>query len=287
MIQYSTFQQNKRLSELTTLAIGGPARFFVEVKDVVSMQEILRFCAREKLSFFVLGKGSNCLFTDAGFDGVVIQNKIDFFEELSNGRVHVGAGFSFSLLGIQTAKKGLSGLEFAAGIPASVGGAVFMNAGAQGSETKNALESVDFVDESGNLRTFLKEELHFSYRHSSFQSMRGAIVGATFCLTATDTAKSKQRTLLDYRIKTQPYHEKSAGCVFRNPEGHSAGALIEQCGLKGFSVNGAAVSTMHANFLINRDSAASSDMKALIELVREKVKEKTGIDLEPELRIVS
>lgn len=282
----SQFQQNRLLSELTTLGIGGPARYFVEVREIPFMQEVLRFCKAEKLNFFILGKGSNCLFSDTGFNGVVIHNKIDFCNEVAPAEFHVGAGFSFSLLGMQTAKKGFSGLEFAAGIPASVGGAVFMNAGAQGSETGACLKSVDFVDASGTLCTYLKSELAFSYRTSSLQKMQGAIVGATFTLTPSENARVTQRTLLDYRIQTQPYHEKSAGCVFRNPPGSSAGALIDRSGLKGASIGGAKVSEMHANFLVNNTTATCRDMVALIELVRERVKESSGVELEHELRII-
>jgi UDP-N-acetylmuramate dehydrogenase len=276
---------NKPLSEVCTFGIGGPARYFIEIKDIPAMQEVLLFCTKERLRFFILGKGSNCLFSDAGFDGVVIANKIDFCKE-ENGLFYVGAGYNFSLLGVQTARKGYEGLEFASGIPATVGGAVYMNAGAQGGETKDSLLSVDYVFEDGTLKRFIKDELQFSYRHSSFQLMKGAIVAASFQLTPSSEARQKQLTLLDYRIATQPYGEKSAGCVFRNPIGASAGALIDKCGLKGFTVGGAEVSTVHGNFLINGSQATAQDMQALIAEVQRQVKEKTGYDLEPEVRII-
>ena len=282
---YAEFVASKPLKEVCTFGIGGPARYFLEVKDVATMQRALAFAFQEKLPFMVLGKGSNCLFSDAGFDGLVLLNKIDFCE-YKGSDVYVGAGFSFSLLGVQTARNGFAGLEFASGIPATVGGAIFMNAGAQGNETWTTLQEVEFVNERGELQRFKKEELHYSYRHSSFQTMNGAIVAARFHLTPCDEAKGRQRELLDYRIKTQPYQDKSAGCVFRNPPNASAGALIDKCGLKGFAVGGAQVSEMHANFLINAKEASGDDMRALIHEIQRRVQAETGILLEQEVRVI-
>jgi len=283
---YGRFVRGKALRELSTIEIGGPARYFVDVKDIASMQEILRFCYRESMPYLVVGKGSNCLFADSGFEGLVIRNKIEFCHEVAPFRMYVGAGFSFSLLGTQTAKRGASGLEFAAGIPGSVGGAVYMNAAAQGYETQNALESVDYITEEGELVHFPREELSFSYRTSSFQNMMGAIVAATFALVPSEEASHLQKELLDYRLKTQPYSEKSAGCVFRNPRGASAGALIDACGLKGTRIGGAEVSLMHANFLVNIGGATSQDMLDLIDLVQKRVAEKTGYQLEQEVCVI-
>jgi UDP-N-acetylmuramate dehydrogenase len=278
--------ENKDLKELCTLGIGGPARYFIEVKTIDQMHEAIHFSREQKLPFFILGKGSNCLFDDRGYQGVVIQNKIDFMKETEPGVFHVGAGYSFSLLGVQTARKGWSGLEFASGIPCTVGGAVFMNAGANGMETFQTLTSVDFISDDGIISNIKKEELIFSYRHSSFQQMKGAILGATFTLNKVEGAREKQLTIIAYRTKTQPYGSKSAGCIFRNPEGAHAGALIEKCGLKGQSVGGAQVSEMHANFLINKESAKSTDMLKLIEKIRTEVKEQTGFELESEVRYI-
>lgn len=278
------FIQGKKFSDLSTLGIGGPVEFYTEVKDIPQMQKVLSFCKEKNYQFFILGKGSNCLFSDAGFRGVVIHNKIDFCTELSPGCFYVGAGYSFSHLGMQTAKKGWTGLEFAAGIPASVGGAVFMNAGAQGTEVEKTIKEVEFIDANGVLQTFKKKDLEFSYRSSSFQKMKGAIVSAKFELTQSLDARPKQLELLDYRIRTQPYHEKSAGCIFRNPTGGSAGALIDRCGLKGVRIGDAEVSFMHGNFLVNKGKASFHDMKALIEKVKHEVKMKEGIELEQEVR---
>lgn len=279
-------EENKLLSELTTFGIGGPARYFFKAKTVEEIQSAIRFAHEKSLPYLVIGKGSNCLFDDKGFSGVIIQNKVDFFENPAPGTYHVGAGFSFALLGTKTAQAGFSGLEFASGIPASVGGAIFMNAGANGSETADSLVSVDYLDGSGELTVIPKDQLQFSYRTSSFQKMKGAIVGATFHLRPTLTARQKQLEIISYRTKTQPYGEKSAGCVFRNPECHVAGRLIEEAGLKGLKVGGAEVSPMHANFIVNKDHASTQDVLKLIDLIRHTVHEKTGIELESEIRII-
>jgi UDP-N-acetylmuramate dehydrogenase len=285
MNQPFQFETDKRLSQFSTFGIGGPARLFVEVQQVEMLQQVVRYCHQQKLPFFVLGKGSNCLFDDRGFDGVVILNKIAFCQ-WDGPIVHVGAGYSFSLLGTQTARKGWAGLEFASGIPGSVGGAIYMNAGANGTETCESLIEVTFVNAEGELEVLKREEIAFSYRTSAFQQRKGAIVSGKFRLSSSDEARKKQLGIIDYRSRTQPYSDKSAGCVFRNPASHSAGALIQQCGLKGKKIGGAEVSTLHANFIVNKSDATSHDVLTLAEEVKRTVKEQTGIELEMEIRYV-
>ncbi len=283
MTSLSKFQQGKQLSELSTFGIGGPAKFFTEVSSIAEMQELILFCQLENLPYIVIGKGSNSLFDDRGFDGLVILNKIVFCQYQDN-EVYVGAGYTFSLLGVQTAKKGFAGLEFASGIPGSVGGAIYMNAGASGSDTFTVLREVTYINPEGDCQILPKEKITFGYRFSSFQKQKGAIVAARFILTVSEQARQKQLTLIDYRVKTQPYKDKSAGCVFRNPIEASAGALIETCGLKGLSIGGACISPMHANFIVNKGGATAKDVKELAALVQKIVKEKKGIDLEMEVR---
>lgn len=285
-MNFESFQQERSLSELCTFGIGGPAEFFLEVHHIEQMQECMRFCSFNQLPFFILGKGSNCLFDDRGFKGLVLLNKIDFLEKRNSGIYHVGAGHSFSLLGTKTAREGFSGLEFASGIPGTVGGAVFMNAGANGKETCASLVSVDFVNEKGDLQNFLKEELEFSYRKSSFQEKKGAIVGVTFELTPQENARAKQIEIITYRKRTQPYSEKSAGCIFRNPHCGTAGDFIDRIGLKGLSIGGAQVSELHANFIVNKQKATAKDILSLIKMIQKKVKEEKGVDLESEVRII-
>ncbi len=281
------FQENILLSAHCTFGIGGPTRYFAEVSQPADMQTLISFCHNNNLPYLVLGKGSNCLFDDRGFDGLVILNRINFIEQPESGLFHVGAGYSFSLLGSKTARQGWSGLEFAAGIPGSVGGAVFMNAGANGKETCESLVSVDFIEENGTLVKIEAADLVFGYRHSPFHHLKGAISGATFRLIPSEKARESQLAIVHYRKKTQPYGSKSAGCIFRNPQAdRTAGALIDQSGLKGISIGGAEVSLMHANFLVNTGTATAQDVLSLISLIREEVKTKMGYELESEVRYI-
>lgn len=279
-------QTGRSFAECSTLGIGGPVRFLIEVRAAEEGIAAYAWARERDLPVVVVGKGSNILFEDAPFEGLVLLNRIDFCN-IEGNEVHVGGGFSFSLLGVQTARKGLAGLEFASGIPATVGGAIFMNAGANGQETSTALRSVSYLDPTGEVQEWTKEALSFGYRTSSFQQWNGCILSAKFHLAPKADARQTQLKIIEYRIQTQPYKDKSAGCVFRNPApGIGAGALIDQSGLKGFAIGGAKVSEMHANFLINAGGARASDMKALIREVQAKVYEKTGHHLEPEIRIL-
>lgn len=273
----------KSLKAFSTFGIGGEARQFISIQTIEEMGEIRKYISREKLSFLIIGKGSNSLFDDRGFDGLVILNKIDFIK-FDDGKLHVGAGTSFSLLGAKMARKGWGGLEFASGIPGSIGGAIYMNAGANGMETCDPLTVVGFIDEEGNFIEKVKEELAFSYRTSSFHKSGKIIVSAEFKLEKTEKAREKQLKIIEYRTATQPYGEKSAGCIFRNPEGDKAGALIESCGLKGKRIGGAEVSRLHANFIINRGNATAKDVLDLATLIKETIREKTGKELEMEVR---
>jgi len=280
------FVANKPLSSLCTLGIGGPAHLFATASTIDAMQALLAFCSAKNLPYLLLGKGSNTLFDDKGFDGLVIQNQIDFCNEVSPGQFHVGAGHSFSLFGARMARRGWTGLEFAAGIPGTVGGAVFMNAGANGSETADALISVDFISDQGQRRRIQRESLDFAYRFSSFHEKSGAIVAATFQLTASPTARKKQKEIMQYRLQTQPYGQKSAGCMFQNPSSESAGALIDRSGLKGLRVGGVRISTLHANFLINEGNGSAKEATQLMQMVQKRVKQTSGIDLHPEMQII-
>ena len=283
---FGDFATSFCLKKLNSLLIGGPARFFIEVCHPIQMQQVLTFCHQKMLPFFILGKGSNTLFDDRGFNGLVIANRIDFFSRPQPNLWKVGAGYSFSLLGTQSAREGWTGLEFASGIPASVGGAIFMNAGANGKETCQSLHSVDFISSEGEFFHFPVEQLHFDYRFSSFQKLKGAIVSATFSLRPSSKARQEQIKLIRYRTKTQPYSEKSAGCAFRNPSHISAGALIDQLGLKGKKIGDAEVSQLHGNFFINSGNASAKEMQSLFKFIEETVKKETGMQLQREVRFV-
>ena len=280
------FRNGHSLKELSTFGIGGPIRFYLEVSQIFEIQQAIEWALVHKVPYFILGKGSNSLFDDRGFNGLVIHNKIDFCN-YDGCCVSVGAGYSFSLLGSQTAKRGLSGLEFASGIPGSVGGAIYMNAGANGQETAQVIEEVLYFDPSCGDKIISREQMAFGHRESSFQSMRGAILSARFKLTENNDARKNQLAYINYRMTSQPYNEKSAGCVIRNPSKElSAGALIDQCGLKGLRYGGAEVSRIHANFIVNISQASSADVMALIQQVQQQVYEKTKIKLEYEVRLV-
>lgn len=278
-------ERGRSLKSVSTLGIGGVAKYFITVHTREEMVSVAKFIQDESLPFYVIGKGSNSLFHDKGFDGLIVLNKINSLEIDAN-RVKVGGGYSFSYLGVKTARTGLGGLEFASGIPGTVGGAIYMNAGANGSETQDFLTSVTFIDFEKGIIAKKKEDLVFGYRTSSFQLINSIIIEAEFKLTHKNHARDKQIDFLEYRMATQPYNEKSAGCIFRNPDDISAGALIEQCGLKGKRIGGAVVSLKHANFILNDGNASATDVLELIQFIQKKVKEKTGIEIKTEIKRV-
>lgn len=282
-MKLADLQKGVLLKELSTFGIGGPAEYFLTVKTTQQLQTVLALANREKLRVFIVGRGSNCLFDDRGFEGLVIQNRIDFCR-FEGRKVEVGAGYNFSLLATKTANRGLSGLEFGVAIPGTVGGAIFMNAGANGQETCAAFTECLAVDFKGELLRFKKEELKFDYRFSSFHKNKAVLAETTFELTPNPDAKKKQLEIIQKRKSSQPLQDKSAGCVFKNPLQHAAGYLIEQVGLKGERCGLAEISNRHANFIVNRGGASSEEVIALILRAREKVLEQFGIELEVEVR---
>ncbi|KAL2607710.1 hypothetical protein R1flu_026283 [Riccia fluitans] len=285
----SSFMQGKRLSELSTFGIGGPAKYFVEVHNESEMSAVIRFCQKENIRYFIVGKGSNCLFDDRGFDGCVILNSLKFLESDGRGIYRVGSGYPFNMLGIQASNDEFTGLEFASGIPGTVGGAVYMNASANGQETADVIKSVEVLRADGEREVHMREDsnLVYGYRLSPYQTMEGftSILAATFHLKPCTGARQRHRSFLERRRKTQPVAAKSAGCIFRNPGSgcQSAGALIEKAGLKGAAVGPAKVSNIHANYLLNAGGSSAADMKTLIQLVRNQVKEKFGVELREEI----
>lgn len=281
-------RRNKLLKDLSTWGIGGPCNYFVQVFDQSQLVSAIRYCHEHSVRYVVIGKGSNCLFDDLGFDGCAILNRIEFLERKETGIYRVGSGFRFNSLGMQCCTEGFTGLEFAAGIPGTVGGAVYMNAGANGQETAGVIDSVDIVTLGGKLQRVSRNDLKFGYRSSSFQDMKdlAAIVAVTFQLQESTSARRKQREYLDRRRMTQPLGERTAGSVFRNPSDKEVAAaeLIERAGLKGFRVGGAMVSNIHANFFVNTGGSTSRDMLNLIAFVKEKVDQKFGVQLKEEVQ---
>ena len=277
------FIENHLLAPLTTFKIGGPARYFCTVTNVDEIHLAMQQAQKEQCQVFVLGNGSNCLFSDRGFDGLIIHNKISFCEEVCPGQYHVGAGYSFSKLGLETARAGFGGLEFAAGIPGTVGGGLIMNVGANGQQMSDILVSTEYIDENGDqMQPYVK----FGYRNSSLQGKGGIVTSICIQLSENKQAVENQKKILLERKKKQPLNARCAGCCFKNPAHTTAGALIDQAGLKGKSIGGAQISHVHANFIINTGSATAQDVLDLMEYVREIVARHSGILLEPEVRII-
>lgn len=282
--------ENEPMSHHTTFRIGGPARWMLRPRDTGQAADILRLCHERDIRPFFLGNGSNLLVSDRGYDAVVVDTS--GLEQMSavdgETTVYAGSGVPLSRLANFAADQGLAGLEFASGIPGSVGGAVRMNAGAYGGEICQVLERVDYLDEMGVCHTAVPEECGFSYRRSVFCQKPWLITGALFTLTHGSTAEIRGRMaqLNRQRREKQPLEYPSAGSTFKRPQEYFAAALIEECGLKGVSVGGAQVSEKHSGFVINRGGATCADVLALMAQVQAKVMEKTGVLLEPEVEIL-
>lgn len=282
--------ENEPLANHTSWKIGGPADILVQPKGKEELIQCLQLIHRYKLSYRAIGRGSNLLVRDGGIRGVVIKmgEGLDHFS-IDGERVIVDAGHSLIKLATIVGKHGLSGLEFAGGIPGTVGGAVYMNAGAHGSDVSRVLHSAEILFDDGELATLSNEDMKFSYRQSLLQTERkGVCVQATFQLKKGDRATilAEMAKYKDYRRDTQPLQQASCGSVFRNPKPYSAGQLIEKAGLKGYAVGDAQVSLRHANFIVNNGRATARDVLTLIDHIRTTVLEKFGVDMHPEVQVV-
>lgn len=276
------------MKEYTTFRIGGPAKFLAKPKTVAELQNLLALCRAENLPYMMLGAGSNLLVADEGLDMVVIftgeMNEIT----VENNTVYALAGASITALCRAAAEHSLDGLCFAFGIPGSVGGGVYMNAGAYGGEIKDVVSYVDAIDTSGNLMRLQASECDFAYRTSRFQQQNMAVVGAGFALKPGNKEEilAIMKDIIGRRKAKQPLEYPSAGSAFKRPQGAYASALIEQCGLKGFSVGDAQISEKHAGFIINAGDATCKDTRQLFAEVQRIVFEKTGFQLYPEVRFI-
>lgn len=279
--------REESLSEMTTLRIGGPASTVFELRDRSELADWMRQTDRLDETI-VLGRGSNMLFPDDGVDRPVISLS-GAFEEYTfrDGDVIAGAGVFFPELALEAARRGFSGLEWAAGVPGSVGGAIAMNAGAFDAETQDALKAIGFLGFDGEYRLLDVDDVDFRYRFCELRD-RGLVVSAVFKLEPGEAPEIQQETksLLKDRRRTQPVGSKSAGCVFKNPNGHSAGALIDRAGLPGASEGAIEVSEDHANYFINTGEGTCEDMLRLIDRVRDRVLNEFDVELPLELRIV-
>ena len=280
--------ENEPMSRHTTFKIGGPARLLASPSSVDMLRALLQKCGELRVPVTVTGRGSNLLVSDGGIDGCVVCLGPKFARiRIEDGLVVCSAGTSLTELCRFALANSLSGLEFAYGIPGSVGGAVYMNAGAYGGEMKDAVAFARHLTPEGELVTLNADSLGFGYRRSVYSDMPDCvIVEAGFRLApgAPDEIRARMDDLMGRRRAKQPVELPSAGSVFKRPEGAYAGALIEGCGLKGRAVGGAAVSEKHAGFIVNTGGATCRDVEALVRLIREEVREKTGFTLECEIK---
>ncbi len=280
---------NEPMAKHTSFRIGGPAEIMAFPKNREELSQLLNKAALLDCKTAILGAGTNILAPDEGMSGLVIclRNFMDSIEQLSEYTIRVGAGVSMARAAQFAANSGLSGLEFAHGIPGSVGGGVYMNAGAYGGEICQVCKSVELMDYSGQLYTYTAEQMEFSYRHSCLEGKQLIVVSVEFELTKkpTEEIQSTMQDMMNRRRASQPLDLPSAGSAFKRPAGGYAAALIDQLGLKGYQIGGAAVSTKHAGFVVNMGGATAGDVKNLLADVSDKVFVDSGIRLEPEIRI--
>ena len=273
----------------TTFRIGGPAACFVRPQDAGQVERILNICRENEVPWFILGNGSNLLVSDRGFDGVIIQIYRNMSRiQVSGHYMTVQAGALLSAVAKQALREGLSGLEFASGIPGTVGGAVVMNAGAYGGEMKDVVESVTVLNEEGAVRKLAREELQMGYRTSLVKKKGYTFLEAVLKLNDGDPAaiSARMEELKEQRVSKQPLEYPIAGSTFKRPEGYFAGKLIMDSGLRGFRVGGAQISEKHCGFVINTGDATAEDVVRLIRQVQDIVYEKFHVKLEPEVRFL-
>lgn len=279
---------SEEMKKHTSFKIGGPADIFVDCESADEVITAIGICKKMSVPYMILGNGSNLLVSDAGIEGAVIHigsrmNKIDITGET----VVCESGCLLSTLANTVWRESLSGLEFAAGIPGSLGGGVYMNAGAYGGELRDVIKSVTYIDSFGDIKTAEGDELDFSYRHSMFSEKDYVILSATMELKKgnPDEIRAEMNELNKRRCDKQPLEFPSAGSTFKRPEGHFAGKLIQDAGLMGYSIGGAQVSEKHAGFVINTGNATAEDVLNLIEHIKKTVFEKFQVVLEPEVKI--
>ena len=277
------------MAKHTSFRIGGNAEVFAMPKNRDELKQILWIAAVLGQRPAILGAGTNVLAPDAGMDGIVICLKdcLDGMERMDEHHIRVMAGVTMTRAAVFAANQGLGGMEFAHGIPGTVGGGVYMNAGAYGGEMKDVVETVEVMDPLGNIRYLSRGEMEFSYRHSRLEESGEIVISAIFRLQPAEpeAIKAQMRQLQEKRSASQPLDMPSAGSAFKRPVQGYAAALIDQAGLKGFQVGGAAISTKHAGFAVNMGGATAADVQALLQQVSDIVYGQTGIRLEPEVRI--
>lgn len=298
LLQWTSLLSNNNVGEIflnepmtthTTWKIGGPADALIVPETREQLQKLITLLHQHDIPWIQIGRGSNILVSDKGIRGVVIKLGSGFeYADFQEESVTAGGACSFVKLGVLSGRYGLTGLEFAGGIPGSVGGAVYMNAGAHGSDVSRIIKSAEIVLDTGELVSYSAEEMAFAYRHSVLHHRKGVVIEATFGLHYEERREiaAALATFKDRRRRTQPLQMPCAGSVFRNPIGDHAARLIEASGLKGYRVGGAEVSLKHANFIVNTGQATAEDVLTLMHEIQNKVNSDYGISLVPEVLIV-
>ena len=281
--------EQEPMARHTTFRIGGPADYFVELGSIEQIRAAIQVCREENLPWFVLGRGSNLLVSDKGYRGVILSIYKDFQKtEIQGETVTVQAGVLLTTLSGKVLDASLTGLEFASGIPGTIGGAVVMNAGAYGGEMKDIVRKVTVLDQDGEVRTLTCGEMQFGYRTSLAKKKGYIVLGAELTLRQGEKEKirGEMQALKAKRIEKQPLEFPSAGSTFKRPEGYFAGKLIMDAGLRGAAVGGAQVSEKHCGFVVNTGNATAADVRELMRQVQGKVQEQFGVHLEPEVRFL-
>ncbi len=283
-------KEQELMSRHTTFKVGGPARYYLIPENTGEVRAAIDFADDRELPYMVVGRGSNLLFSDREYHGVIIEIG-EHFSDMSihlNNTVVVKSGMTLTNMASRLARMGLAGFEFAGGIPGTVGGAIVMNAGAYGGEIKDTLVEVTVMNEKGELVKLDADELELSYRHSILQEKNWIVLSGTFTFGSgsQDEIRAQIQEYNKRRREKQPLEYASAGSTFKRPEGYFAGKLIEDAGLKGYHIGGARVSDKHAGFVINTGDATASEIHSLIEHVKRKVLEKSGVMLEPEVKMI-
>jgi len=279
---------NEPLKDKTTFRIGGPAKFFIEPKDIADLRSLVNASARFRFSIFVIGAGSNILVDDAGINGSVVRLSSPYFKKIhiEGNHIQAGSGVTISRLISQALAHGLSGLEFLAGIPGTLGGALMMNAGAWGKRIADFVQEISVMDYSGKVMSLKRSDLVFGYRSSNLKKHIILSADLKLCRKSRERIKGNIEQYLTDRFDTQDNSRPNAGCIFKNPSPREpAGRIIDLCGLKGSKVGDAFISFKHANFILNYGHASSSEVIKLMNLIKRSVKKKFSINLELEIKI--
>ena len=281
--------EDEMMNKHTTFNVGGPADLYVIPRSEEELVYAIEVCKSQNVPYYVIGNGSNLLVTDKGFRGVIIEVYRQMSDITVEGNcITAYAGALLSKIANTALEHGLTGLEFAHGIPGTLGGAVTMNAGAYDGEMKQVLESATVIDDKGQVRTLSVEELELEYRKSIISRLGYTVIKATMCLEGSDkeAISAKMKDLMQRRRDKQPLEYPSAGSTFKRPVGHFAGKLIMDAGLRGYQLGGAQVSEKHCGFVINKDHATCQDILDLIHYIQEEVKSKFDVQIEPEVKMI-